>query len=135
MITDNDRLRNIDGLSNLVFAGQRLSISNNQNLSDCCGIQDLLAVGLGPSFVRVNANRIGCNSNREIVETPWELDFVSVVVPPCVDVDNGEIQVFATVFDTGPLRYSWLRDEDGMTGSGSSQSDNFSISMLGVGTL
>jgi uncharacterized repeat protein (TIGR01451 family) len=136
IVRGNDNLKNVNGLSNITSVGGYIILSNNLNLFDCCGIQDLLenkATSIGGN-ITIEDNPFGCNSEQEILVSSCELSLTFSLISPCVNVQNGSIQVYIEGYTTIPFNYEWLRQEDGLTGNGISESDDFIIDMLGSGT-
>jgi len=135
-IQNNASLLNLNGLQNLSSVEGEVIIASNASLSDCCAIQGLLEngdVAIGGDVIILN-NPSSCSSVDEVVETNCRFGVVVSTNPPCININNGAIEVFVEEYDTIPFQYEWIRQEDGLTGSGMSTDDVFTIDMLGAGT-
>ena len=134
-IESNNNLIDIEGLTNIISIGGNLKLINNSKLFDCCSIQNIIInkeTIIGGNVI-IEGNSLGCSSEYEILAS-CGLNITLSITPPCVDVNNGEIEVYITEFETTPFLYEWIRLEDGLTGNGVSESDDFIIDMLGSGT-
>ena len=135
-IDDNSSLINIDGLENITDVGAEVTIIDNSNLVDCCGIQDLIenqSTTIG-GIVTIENNPSECSSEEDVIESICGMNLIVATTPPCIGSDNGIIQVFVEGYDAIPFNYEWIRQDDGLTGNGISETDNFIIDMLGTGT-
>ncbi|HHH54740.1 MAG TPA: VWA domain-containing protein, partial [Bacteroidetes bacterium] len=131
----NKALTNIEGLNNLSSVGGDLEVYSNPSLTDCCGIQNLLDTpGAIVGQIRIYNNPSECNSKEEILDTPCGININIQTFAPCINANNGMIQVTVSGYDTIPFFYSWDRTEDGASGYGSSLDDVFSIKNLSEGT-
>lgn len=73
------KLTSLDGLQNLTSIGSNLFIYFNWSLSDCCGIDDLLAnAGVGGA-TSIHHNASGCNSVADISNS---CGGGSIIIPP-----------------------------------------------------
>ncbi len=133
-ISYNEALTNLDGLSNLTSVNWNLNISYNNVLSDCCGIQHLLSTpGSIGGQITINNNPSECSSEEEILES-CGINIDILTFPPCIDADNGSLQITVNMYDTIPFYYKWERIEDSAMGSGSSLDNVFNIENLKAGT-
>ncbi len=133
LIEGNDVLTNLEGLSNLTFIGGNLDIRINHALTDCCGIQEILSTpGAIGGQINVYNNPSECSSKEEILESCFNITIL--VFPPCLDADNGSLQITVNGYDTIPFYYKWERIEDSAMGSGSSFDNIFNIENLKSGT-
>jgi hypothetical protein len=67
MILMNGALTSLDGLENLSTVGGALFMYYNFQLSDCCALYNLLNTGGVGSSVLIFFNKVGCNSQAEIL--------------------------------------------------------------------
>ena len=134
-IFKNERLINLDGLISLTSIGEFLNINTNHNLVDCCAITDLLenqATAIGGS-VSIFANPSECSSPEEVLDGNCRMRLILATTPPCIGAENGSIQVYVQGYDTIPFYYEWFEEDSGNSGNGVSESDDFTIDMLGAG--
>ena len=132
----NDNLTNLDGLGSITNIDGYLSIAENSSLVNCCAVQDLVenqATSIG-GFVVFFDNPSECSSEQEVLDSGCGMKLTISTTSPCIDIDNGVIQLFIEKYDTIPFYYTWMRQDDGLTGTGVSETDVFSIDMLGTGT-
>jgi uncharacterized repeat protein (TIGR01451 family) len=135
-ISSNDNLTNLDGLSGISKVKVDIEIISNKNLKNCCGIHDLLEdfEPTNDGTITIAGNPSECNSEQEILGSFCNLTIITDTSPPCIGAENGVIQVNIKGYDAIPFYYTWLRQEDNMTGNGISLSDQFTIPLLGTGT-
>ncbi len=132
-IQNNDALTNLDGLSNITSIGEYLGIYLNYTLTDCCGIQKILSTpGAIGGQIKIYNNPSECSSKEEILESCFNITISAF--PPCLDADNGSLQIIVKGYDTIPFYYNWERIEDSAMGSGSSLDNIFYIENLKSGT-
>src|SRR5690606_25579754 len=71
--------------------GNNLTILSNNNLSNCCGIYELLNTpGAITGTITINSNNIGCNNQSQVnalCETDIDGDGVSFADGDCDDAD------------------------------------------------
>ncbi len=134
-ISGNDILSNFDGLSSLNTIDKYLKIVNNKKLTDCCGIQEILSTpgAIGGQIIIYN-NPSECSSKEEVLESSCGIKINILTFPPCIDADNGSLQITVKRYDTIPFYYKWERIEDSAMGSGSSFDNIFNIENLKGGT-
>ena len=135
-INNNDRMQFINGLSGLSYVGGVLNIAGNKKLKYCCAIKDMVEnkeMTIGDSL-NIQANDYGCSSETQVLVNTCDIGFDISLTPACIDESNGSIQVFVELYDTLPIYYEWLRQEDGTMGNGESHSDQFTIDGLSAGT-
>ncbi len=88
----NDALTNVDGLANIMSLDNLLSITFNPQLTDCCGVYELLATpGALPIGSFIAGNDTGCDNPAEVIsncETDEDMDGVSVLEGDCDDADG-----------------------------------------------
>lgn len=134
-INFNASLENLDAISNLMQISGDLEVRANPMLTDCCGIQDLLTTPLAIiGSVGISSNPFGCNSLIEVINKECQITLVINANSPCEDLQNGSISVITGQYDTIPINYSWLRQEDGLMGMGQTFDGNFIIEDLDQGT-
>jgi hypothetical protein len=134
-IYNNPALTNIDGLSNVTSIGGYLDILNNGSLTNCCGIQNLLNTpGAISGDVSIYGNPSECSSENEVTNIYCGMSISLINNPPCINANNGSIQVEVNRFDAGPFNYSWENTTSGEKGGGISQSEFFAIENLAIVT-
>ncbi len=132
---NNDALTSLDGLENITSLRGNLSIFNNSQLTDCCAIQQLLSDSEAVNgVINISENPSECSSQNEVLNKFCGMHLIVNTNPPCVNADNGSIQVGITGYDTIPFNYHWVRQEDGAEGMGVSNEDFFLIENLSKGT-
>ncbi|MEM9545080.1 MAG: VWA domain-containing protein [Bacteroidota bacterium] len=133
-ISANDNLIDLNGLSGITDVEKDIEIIVNQNLKNCCGIKGLLENFSTDGTVTISGNPSECSSEQEVLGAICGLTIITDTNPPCIGVENGGIEVNVKGYDAIPFNYTWLKQEDNLTGSGISISDQFTIPMLGSGT-
>lgn len=136
LISSNEILENVDGFRNLTTVGEDFSVRNNTKLVDCCGIQNIIenkATAIG-GVVEIAGNPSECNTEQQVLTSDCGISIKLSTTPACIGTENGIIQVYVENYEITPFQYEWMRQEDGLTGSGVSESDEFIIDMLGTGT-
>ena len=131
-IQNNDALTSIDGLSNLTTFNGKVSIRTNDLLAECCILIPLINSSQHGELSIYN-NAEGCVSVDEILNSICGLSINYETHPPCVDANNGRIDLTIANFETVPLMYSWEEQNSAKKGSGESQEDIFSIDGLASG--
>ena len=130
-IQNNNALTNLDGLYGLEETRGRIIIDGNDQLSACCGLSEAIENGELQDFA-IDTNRIGCNSVDEILDA-CSLTLFYDLIRPCEGIDNGRVTFFASDYDAIPFSYEWEETTLGDSGSGVSNSDQFSIDNLAPG--
>jgi len=134
-IRKNNALLNLDGLNKLTSVGGNLNISTNNALTDCCGIQEILSTpGAIVGQINIYGNPSECSSKEEVMESSCGIKISILTFPPCLDADNGSLQITVNGYDTIPFYYKWERIEDSAMGSGTSFDNIFNIENLKGGT-
>ena len=134
-IVGNNSLTNLDGLKNLRSVHDRFEIGNNLVLTDCCGIHDILSTpGAIGGNVFILANPSECSNKYEILKSHCGIELSILTYPPCIDIDNGSLQISILAYDTIPFYYNWENIDNGINGYGVSYSDIFYIENLSSGT-
>lgn len=130
LITSNKKM-NLLGLRSLAKVRGDLKINSNFNLGECCSIFELNInrdVSIDGS-VSIYSNDQGCNSGPQFCD----LGVVFTVDPPCIEESTGTIRVKIHDNDAPPFSYSWVNYENGVSGIGSSESNEFEINGLDHG--
>lgn len=133
-ITSNNNLTDIKGLENIVALTGRMNINYNRMLSECCVLFPLISDPSQHSLISIYGNALGCDSVDEILESVCGLVVQYTSNAPCLGASNGSIDIVASNYDTIPFTYSWIEMQSNITGTATSQDDNFSIEQLGAGT-
>ncbi|MEZ4906195.1 MAG: hypothetical protein R2771_00735 [Saprospiraceae bacterium] len=77
-------------------------------------IQELLVTpGAIGGQISIFSNPSECSSEEEIVESSCGIKLAVQTFPPCINANNGLLQIKVTGYDTIPFFYSWERIEDG----------------------
>lgn len=133
----NSLLQNVDGLRKITLVGGDVTIKRNVYLTDCCGIHELVedqASSIGGA-VEIFDNPSQCSSIQDVLESQLcRMYLIPSLTPPCIDVENGAIQIFVKNYNEIPFNYNWQRLEDGIIGNGVSELNGWTIDMLGAGT-
>jgi len=133
LIQDNKGLRSLDGLEQLSMVNDSLDIIYNRLLSNCCAIQDFMLTAPPETIFNIYENITQCE-NRDVVRfTRCGLTTDPYVNNPCLDSDNGSIQIKMSGYKDVPFLYNWTRVDDGTTGTGESYDDFFIIDNLPAG--
>ncbi|HZV71148.1 MAG TPA: hypothetical protein VFG10_16455 [Saprospiraceae bacterium] len=84
-ITKNEMLMHLNGLKNLRYVGGELEISRNTNLSDCCGIsQLLLSPGAIGTITTIYQNNTGCDNKNEVISNASCVHVINDVNGNCI---------------------------------------------------
>lgn len=131
----NSALTNLDGFLYLISIDGNLNVSNNSVLYDCCGIQNiLLNTGAITGNVTIVYNPTECSNQNEVENADCGLAANIIANPPCMNADNGSMQIEVFNYDSIPFSYTWENLDDGTTGNGVSQSELFTIDNLSEGS-
>ena len=129
-IWKNGILDNLDGLKNLESIEGFLSIHRNYQLTRCCAISHLL-----PEYIwkiQFVENPSPCSFNQEVYEECLNISVEQNA--PCINLDNGSLDVHINNYDSIPFSYILERQEDGSVITGISQENYFNIGNLSAGT-
>ena len=96
-IHNNDALESLDAFYNLEEVRGRISVTDNDLLSNCCGISEAIENGDQSRFL-IQDNNSGCDTIPEILDA-CSLSLFFDLTRPCENLDNGRINFFASDYD------------------------------------
>ncbi len=133
-IRANDILEHLDAFFYLISINGNLIIVSNPSLTDCCGVQNALNnPGAITGSVNISNNPSACSSENEVMFTDCGLAVNINANPPCLNADNGSIQIEVFNYDSIPFNYQWENTTTGQIGSGVSQDELFILENLSEG--